>query len=369
MRPERIELRQIRMELRQPFETSFGVTQERHVVLVAARAGDEVGYGEVTAAEGPFFSHESYETAWHVLSDYLIPWTLGRDWDSPEEFPQAVDSVRGHAMAKAGLENALWDLSARIEGRPLWQRLGGSRSAIECGVSIGLQASAEQLEEKIARAVADGYRRVKLKIRPGRDVEVLGPVREGWPDLPLMADANSAYTLGDVDVLKQLDAFGLTMLEQPLHWEDIIDHATLQRELATPICLDESIHSAEDARKAHQIGACRIVNVKLGRMGGHTGACRLHDVCRDLGMPVWCGGMMETGIGRAHNVALSSLENFSLPGDVAASRRYWKEDVIDPAIEVTGEGTILQSMAPGIGYRVREDVLENRTERHRVFDP
>ena len=367
MRPEEIEIRQIRMRLRHPFETSFGVTEERHVVLLSARCGDRVGYGEVTAAEGPFFSHESYQTAWHVLSDFVIPWFLGSDLASPSQFPKLVASIRGHSMAKAGMENALWDLAAKVEGVPLWRMLGGRRDEIACGVSIGIESSPEVLFRKIEDAVAEGYRRIKIKIRPGWDVRVVDRIRSRWPDLPLMADANSAYTLEDAPRLRELDAFGLMMLEQPLHWEDLIDHAALQTELATPICLDESIHSADDARKAHQIGACRIVNVKLGRLGGHTGARAVHDCCQERGIPVWCGGMLETGIGRAHNVALSGLGNFSLPGDVAASRRYWEEDIVDPEIEVTPRGTIFQSEAPGIGYRVREDLVDRLTERHRRF--
>lgn len=369
MRADEITLRQIRMRLRHPFRTSFGVTEERHVVLVSVRLGNTVGYGEVTAAEGPFFSHESFDTAWHVLSDYVIPWTVGRDLEGPEALPGILDPIRGHRMAKAGLENAWWDLSAKLEDRPLWRHLGGSRSEIECGVSIGIQDTVDVLLRKIGEAAEAGYRRVKVKIRPGWDVEVVGAIRERWPDLPLMADANSAYTLVDAPRLRELDAFGLTMLEQPLHWEDIIDHAALQKEIRTPICLDESIHSADDARKAVGIGACRIVNVKLGRLGGHTGARAVHDWCQAHEIPVWCGGMLETGIGRAHNVAMSGLENFRLPGDVSASRRYWETDVVDPEISVTEAGTISQSENAGIGYRVREDRLDELTERVRRFTP
>ena len=369
MKPDTIEVRQLRMRLCHPFETSFGVTEERRVVLVTVREGSLAGWGEVTAAEGPFFSHESYETAWHVLCDFIVPWSLGRDFASPSDFPPVVARIRGHRMARAGLENALWDLAARQRNLPLWQMLGGRRREVECGVSIGIQPSPEVLLEKIAEAVESGYRRVKIKVRPGWDAEILERVRREWPGLPLMADANSAYTLGDTPLLRSLDAFGLMMLEQPLDWEDIIDHATLQQEIETPICLDESIRSADDARKASQIGACRIINIKLGRVGGHTAARAVHDCSMERGIPVWCGGMLETGIGRAHNVALSSLENFCLPGDVSASRRYWSEDIVEPEIEVTPEGTILQSEAAGIGYRVREGLIEKLTERLRTFTP
>ena len=368
MRPDRIEIRQLRMRLRFPFETSFGVKDERRVVLVVVREGDAIGYGEVTAAEGPFFSHESYETAWHVLGDFIVPWALGQELDTPSGLRAIASRVRGHPMAKAGLENAFWDLQAKQEGMPLWRHLGGSRQEIECGVSIGIQSSIETLCSKIEEALLAGYRRIKVKIRPGWDVQIIGRVRERWPAVPLLADANSAYTLVDVNLLRELDQFDLMMIEQPLHFEDLVDHATLQKQIETPICLDESIRSADDARKALDIGACKIVNVKLGRVGGHTGAREVHDLCQERKVPVWCGGMLETGIGRAHNIALSSLENFSLPGDIAASRRYWNEDIVDPEVSVTPGGTIIQSEEPGIGYSVRADLIDNLTERRRIFD-
>jgi O-succinylbenzoate synthase len=367
MRPETIELRQIRMSLRRPFRTSFGETRERHVVLVEVRQSGLSGFGEVTAAEGPFFSHESYETAWHVLSDYVIPWMLGKELGTPADLLPLVAPIRGHRMAIAGLETALWDLFARQQRRPLWEVLGGRGDPIACGVSIGIQDSAAALVGKVGEALEAGYRRVKVKIRPGHDEEPLGELRRMFPEIALAADANAAYTLADLEHLKRLDEFGLLMLEQPLHWEDILDHAELQRAIRTPICLDESIHSADDVRKAIGAGACRIVNVKLGRVGGHAAAREAHDRAEAAGAPVWCGGMLETGIGRAHNVALSSLPNFRLPGDVSASRRYWVEDIVDPEIEVSGEGTIRQSNAPGIGHRVRLDRIDALTERRRSF--
>jgi O-succinylbenzoate synthase len=270
-------------------------------------------------------------------------------------------------MAKAGLETALWDLEAKIRNVPLWQMLGGTRKSIDCGVSIGIQSSIDKLIAKIAAEVDSGYRRIKIKIKPGWDVEVIKEVRAAFPEILLMADANSAYTLADVDVFKAMAKYNLLMFEQPLHHEDMIDHAELQKQIATPICLDESIHSAHDARKAIQIGACKIINIKLGRLGGHKEVRDVHDVCRDNGVPVWCGGMLESGIGRAHNVALSSLENFSLPGDVSASRRYWSEDIIEPPVEVSTHGQITQRGDPGIGYRVKEDLIERLTERSQVF--
>lgn len=363
----RIELYEIRMRLLQPFETSFGVTLDRRIVLVRVSDGKLEGWGEVTAGEGPFYSHETVETAWYVLSDFIIPAVLAGGIDGPEELAPLVQGIRGHNMAKGGLEAALWDLKARRERKPLWKLLGGSREQIECGVSIGIQPTIDRLLQVIGKELSDGYRRIKIKIKPGWDVEVVRQVRAAFPKILLMCDANSAYTLADLDLFRQMDDFDVMMFEQPLHYEDMIDHAELQQKIRTPICLDESIHSADDARKAIAIGACRIINIKLGRVGGYREALAVHNVCRDNGIPVWCGGMLESGIGRAHNVALSSLENFSLPGDVAASKRYWAEDIIDPPVVVSSEGTIEQSREPGIGYQIKKSVLENATVRMQDF--
>ena len=354
------------MRLLHPFETSFGATQARHIVLVKVSDGTNAGYGEVTAAEGPYYSYETWETAWHVLRDFVIPLVLGKDM-RPEDFGGFVKGLRGHSMAKAGLETALWDLEAKNRNVPLWKLLGGTRERIDCGVSIGIQATIDALIAKIATEVDAGYRRIKIKIKPGWDVDVVKEVRSAFPNILLMGDANSAYTLADVSVFRQMDRYNLMMFEQPLHYEDIIDHAELQKQIETPICLDESIHSAEDAAKSIRIGACKIINVKLGRVGGHRGVKAVHDVCRDNGVPVWCGGMLESGIGRAHNVALSSLENFSLPGDVSASRRYWAEDLIEPPVEVSPAGQIAQRNEPGIGYAVKESLVDSLTVRSQVF--
>jgi len=354
---KQIEMRELHMRLLHPFETSFGVTQERRILLLKVTDGAHAGWGEVTAGEGPFYSHETAETAWHVLRDFIIPGFLSRK----------AREIRGHNMAKAGLETALWDLEARIKYVPLWKLLGGTRERIDCGVSIGIQPAIDKLLAKIDTEVKAGYRRIKIKIKPGWDVEVIRQVRAAFPNIKLMGDANSAYTLADVDLFKKMDKYNVMMFEQPLHHEDIIDHAELQKQIDTPICLDESIHSAGDARKAIKIGACRIINIKLGRVGGHREARAVHDVCRDNGIPVWCGGMLESGIGRAHNVALSSLENFSLPGDVSASKRYWVEDIIDPPVEVSSEGQITQRSDSGIGYRVKEDLVERLTVRSQLF--
>lgn len=355
------------MELRRPFETSFGVTHERRVTIVRVSDGDMSGYGEVTAAEGPFFSHETFDTAWHVLNDFIVPWALGREFETAGELGPLVQPIRGHNMAKAGLENALWDLEARRKKVPLWKLLGGSQRSVACGVSIGIQKSVDALLEEIGRELEAGYQRIKIKIKPGWDLDIIREVRSAFPGIRLMGDANSAYAMADIDHLKKLDAFDLMMLEQPFHWEDMVDHAALQKRISTPVCLDETIHSAHDARKAIQIGACRIVNLKLGRVGGHSEARRVHDTCMERGIPVWCGGMLESGIGRAHNVALSTLENFSLPGDVSASRRYWNEDIVDPEITVTPDGEIGAPAGPGIGYRVRQDLVESLTTRMRTF--
>lgn len=365
---KQIEMRELRMRLLHPFETSFGVTQERRIILVKVSDGTHIGYGEVTAGEGPFYSHETSETAWHVLRDFIIPRAIGKEMGTAKDFEQFVSGVRGHSMAKAGLETGLWDLEAVMKRVPLWKLLGGTREKIDCGVSIGIQPSIEKLLEKISTEVKAGYRRIKIKIKPGWDVEVVRQVRAAFPEIRLMADANSAYTLADVQLFRKMDKYNLMMFEQPLHYEDMIDHAELQKQIETPICLDESIHSADDARKAIKIGACKIINIKLGRVGGYSGVRAVHDVCRDNGIPVWCGGMLESGIGRLHNVALSSLENFSLPGDVSASKRYWMEDIVHPPVEVSSEGQIAQRSAPGgPSAYMKQDLIERLTLRSQVF--
>jgi len=365
---KQIELRELRMRLLHPFETSFGSSQERHIILVKVSDGVKAGYGEATAAEGPFYSYETWETAWHVLSEYVIPSVIGKEVEHASDFREFVQRIRGHNMARAGVETALWDLEAKNNNVALWKLIGGTREQIECGVSIGIQASIDKLLGKIETEVKSGYRRIKIKIKPGLDLEVVKEVRRAFPSIHLMGDANSAYTLDDIAVFKKMDQYNLMMVEQPLGHEDMIDHAELQKQIETPICLDESIHSAADARKAIKIGACRIINIKLGRVGGHREARAVNDVCRDNGVPVWCGGMLESGIGRAHNVALSSLDNFSLPGDVSASRRYWAEDIIEPPVEVSDDGMITQRNETGIGYTVKENLIDSLTVRSKVFN-
>ncbi len=368
MKIRRVEIREIRLPLVHFFETSFGRTTVRRIVLVRMEADDVTGWGEVTCGEEPFYSHETPETAWHILRDYLIPWSLGREWTSASEMAPCFRPIRGHPMAKAALENALWDVEAQEKQIPLARLIGGTLEEIPCGVSIGIQNSVEELLEKIQRELDAGYQRIKVKIKPGWDTSVLERLRAKFSRIALMADANSAYTLADLPHLKTLDRFYLMMVEQPLGWDDLFDHAKLQRELATPICLDESIRSADDARKAIELGACKIINLKLGRVGGFTAARQVHDVCRAKNTPVWCGGMLESGIGRAHNIALAALPGFTLPGDISASRRYWNEDIIDPEVTVTPRGTIRIPEVPGLGFKPDLDRIEKATVRKEYFE-
>jgi O-succinylbenzoate synthase len=368
MKIERIELRVIEIPLVHFFETSFGRTTTRRILLVRIDADGLTGWGEVTAGETPFYSYETPETAWHILRDFLIPWTLGKDWAAPGDVVAPFRPIRGHNMAKAALENALWVIAAQQNNLPLAKMVGGTLVEIPCGVSIGIQTSIESLLEKIAREVAAGYQRIKVKVKPGWDVNVLEAIRTRFPRILLMADANSAYSLADLAHLKEFDRFYLMMIEQPLGWDDLLDHAKLQKEIATPICLDESIHSAGDARKALEIGAGKIINIKLGRVGGFTAARAVHDVCRARNVPVWCGGMLESGIGRAHNIAMSTLPGFTLPGDVSASKRYWSEDIIDPEVVVGGHGTIQVPQTAGLGYTPNLQRIEKLTVRKESFE-
>ncbi len=367
MRPELIILRELRMPLVHPFETSFGRTTVRRILLLSIVADGVTGWGECVAGEEPFYSEESIETAWYVIREYLAPALLRRELACAADCVPLFARVRGHRMAKAALENALWDLQAQQQQTPLWRLLGGTRSEIACGVSIGIQETIEKLLEKIAGELAAGYQRIKVKVKPGWDVDVLEQIRHRWPQILLSCDANSAYTLDDLDHLKRFDQFRLLMIEQPLWPDEIHLHARLQQQLRTAICLDESIRQARDAQAAAELRACRIVNVKVGRVGGFSEAVRVHDVCCAHQIPVWCGGMLESGVGRAHNIALSSLPNFTLPGDVSASRRYWQEDIIEPEVKVSPRGTITLSAEDGRGYRVREDLVERLTVRKQEF--
>jgi len=367
MKIETITLREIRMPLVHFFETSFGRVDSRRILLLTADCDGVEGWGECVAAEDPFYSSEWIETAWSTIKEYLAPAILGRPLAAAHEVAGLMAKVRGHRMAKAAIENAAWDAEARQKLQPLWKLLGGTTREIECGVSIGIQDSIEQLLDKIEIELAAGYRRIKVKVKPGWDINVLERIRSRWPGIVLSCDANSAYRLDEVEHLRKFDRFNLLMIEQPLWNDDIYYHARLQRQLKTAICLDESIRHARDAAAAVETGACRIVNVKVGRVGGFSEARKVHDVCQDNNVPVWCGGMLETGVGRSHNIALSTMQNFRLPGDVSASKRYWAEDIIEPGVEVSPQGTITVSDEPGTGYRIREDLIEKLAVRKETF--
>ncbi|HEV2862951.1 MAG TPA: o-succinylbenzoate synthase [Pyrinomonadaceae bacterium] len=364
MNIERIEMREIRLRLVHFFETSFGRTVERRILLLRAVDSDGAeGWGECTTGEGPFYSEEWVDSAWEVTRRFLAPMVMGHEVEGAAGVGRLMARVRGNRMAKGAIETACWDLEAKRLGVPLWRHLGGVQEEIACGVSIGIQDSHEQLLEKIETELAAGYQRIKIKIKPGWDREVVERVRARFPSILLMVDANSAYTLEDVPLFRALDEYDLLMVEQPLAYDDREDHAKLQRQIRTPVCLDESVRSAEDARKAIELGACRIVNVKLGRVGGHAEAGRVETVCREAGLPVWCGGMLESGVGRAHNIAMATRSGFTLPGDVSASSRYWAEDIIEPAVTVSPRGTIKAPDAPGLGFEIKTGLIEKLTVR------
>jgi len=350
------------------FETSFGRIHEKHFIIVRVEGGGAAGYGECVAEQDPYYSAETNDTVWHIIAGFVAPRVLGTAFSHPREVFPALRAIRGHHMAKAAVEMAAWDLYARQRGEPLARALGGSRDRIASGVSIGIQDSLDDLAAKVETELAAGYRRIKIKIKPGWDVDAVAMIRRRFGSIPLMVDANAAYTLADADHLARLDAFDLMMIEQPLDYDDIADHAALQRRLKTPICLDESIHSIAAAREAIASGACRIVNIKPGRVGGFTESIRLHDVCAQHGIPVWHGGMLESGIGRAANIHLSTLPNFSLPGDIAGSKRYFNPDLIDPPIEVAADGTIAVPDGPGLGVTIREERVERATLRRAKFE-
>lgn len=357
-----MEVRRLRLPLVRPFETSFGRVDDRTFLLVTVRGGGLEGWGECVAEAAPFYSSETASTAWHVLTDYLVPAVLNVDLPSAAAVWDRLARVRGHQMAKAALEMAAWDLEARQQGVPLWQTLGGDGRPVASGVSIGIQPSLDALDERVDAELADGYQRVKIKIKPGWDLEPARHLRRKHPSLALMVDANAAYTLADASHLAGLDDLALMMIEQPLEYDDVGKHAALAARLKTPVCLDESIHSVGIAEDAIERRACRIINIKPGRMGGHLQSKVLHDLCAAHGMPVWHGGMLESGIGRAHNLHLSTLPNFTLPGDVAASRRYYVPDLIEPGIEVRPDGTIEVPAGPGIGVAIDLGRVKAATE-------
>jgi o-succinylbenzoate synthase len=356
---ERLELRELQMPLIAPFETSTGKTTVRRIFIIRAfdRSGAS-GYGECIAAEDPFYSEETIDTAWIIVTKFIAPMLAEN---------RSLAAIRRNRMAIGGVEAAIWDLEAKLANAPLWKHLGGTQHTIRCGVSIGLQPGTEALLDKIARELESGYQRIKIKIKPGRDVELLEAVRKRFPSITLSVDANSAYTLDDIALLKGLDRYNLLMIEQPLAAGDLVDHAKLQRELKTAICLDESIVDLANARHALELGSCRIINIKLGRVGGHAEARAIQEMARSTNVPVWCGGMLESGVGRAHNIAMSTLPGFTLPGDVSASKRYWTEDIIDPPVVVSKEGTIEAPPGPGIGFAVNEKRVEALTVRRELL--
>jgi o-succinylbenzoate synthase len=363
MQIRQVTLRELRMPLLSPFETSFGVTTERRILLLQVDLGDVTGWGECVAGENPGYSPETVETAWHILRDHVWPILRGKNFDRAADIDHLLGSIRGHNMAKGGIEAAAWDAEAKQKGIALWKLLGGTRQEIACGVSIGIKDSLDHLAAAVQKELAAGYQRIKIKIKPGKDLDQVKRLRQDFPKIKLMVDANSAYRLEDWSLLKQLDSFYLMMIEQPLGWDDLFAHVQLQKKLETPICLDECIHTFEHAQAAIQLGACKIINIKLGRVGGYTVARQIHDLCQANEIPVWCGGMLESGIGRAHNIALSTLPNFTLPGDVTASARYWQQDIIDPEVTVSPRGTIQVPDGPGIGFQPVLDRIEKLTVR------
>ncbi|WP_339196396.1 o-succinylbenzoate synthase [Solibacillus sp. FSL R5-0449] len=362
-----VTIHELVMRMKTPFTTSLGTMQDkRFLVVEATDESGVVGWGEGVAFEEPSYTEETFKTSLHVLEDFLIPALLGEELKHPDDVYERFRTIRRNNMAKASIEGAVWDIYAQLTNQSLASAVGGVQEKIEVGISIGLQPTDEQLIHTIQHYLYEGYKRIKVKIKPGKDIELIRTIRQAFPAIPLMADANSAYTLDDIDRLKELDAFNLMMMEQPLAHDDIIDHATLQKQLKTPICLDESITSLEDTRKAIQLGSCQVVNIKIARVGGISEAKRIHDYCMEHHIPVWCGGMLEAGIGRAQNVALTSLANFIMPGDTAASERYWHEDIIQPEVTVT-DGYITVPKTKGLGYNVNREAINKYSVNKKTY--
>ncbi|AJK87328.1 MULTISPECIES: o-succinylbenzoate synthase [Lysinibacillus] len=368
MEINKISLQRIKLPLKSSFETSFGKVTEKDIIIVKVHSGDKVGFAESVAMPFPIYNEETTGTVWHMLETYLIPKLLENEIKEPKDFSELFSYIRRNNMAKAALEMAIWDLYSKQKGQTLSTALGGNRSEIEVGVSIGIENNIETLLNKVAGFLEDGYKKIKVKIKPGWDIKPLEAIRKKFGEqIPLMADANSCYSLDDLQLLKELDQFHLMMVEQPLAHDDIIDHAKLQDALTTPICLDESIHSVEDARKAIEINACKIINIKVGRVGGLFEAVRMHNLCEENNIPVWCGGMLETGIGRAHNIAIASLSNFSIPGDTSASSRYFDKDIILPEVKLSKAGTIIVPEQLGIGFEVNQEFIDQLTVNQKEF--
>lgn len=367
MKIEKIELRHTKMELVSPFTTSMGTEYDEEHIIVRIDGEGLTGWGECVAEGTPFYSYETVATAWHILQDFLIPAILKNNIAGIDEAINLYSNVRGHRMAKAGLEAALWDLFAKSKNISLSKMLGGARDAIDVGVSIGIQSSTSELIAKVSNYLSEGYKRIKIKIAPGNDLQFVIALRKEFPEMLLQVDANSAYGLEDLALFKRMDEFNLLLIEQPLSCDDIYEHSKLQMEIQTPICLDESIHSLADTRAAIELGSCRIINIKPGRVGGFTESKLIHDYCAEKNIPVWHGGMLESGIGRAGNVALASLPNFTLPGDISASKRYYKEDIVEPEFFVNKDGTMNVPHKPGIGVDVNLAQLEKVTVKKKMF--
>lgn len=360
MKIESVTVRRLTMEMLSPFTTSFSTQTHRDLLIVETHNGENTGYGECVALSAPLYSEEATSTCAVALKEFIIPALRGKDLDHPSELSTILSPLKRNNMAKSALEGAVWDLWAQKQGLSLAQTFGGTKSTVEVGLSIGIKETDSELIEAVGAAIDEGYKRIKIKIAPGRDVKTLRAVRQEFPEAPIMADANSAYTLNDIELFEAMDDLNLMMVEQPLAHDDIVDHRHLQRRLRTPVCLDESIHSAEDARQAIELGSCKIINVKIGRVGGIAESQKIEKICREAGIDIWCGGMLETGVGRAHNVAIATLEGFALPGDTAPSSRYWAEDIIDPQVQMR-DGEISVPETPGLGYTVRKDLLEQLT--------
>lgn len=365
MQLEKIELFEIEMPLKHPFETSFGVTHNRRILLLRVWDKDgATGWGECTAPNRPFYLSETIDTCWVIIKNAIVPMLANAKVDSAADVPGILGPIQGNRMAIGAVETAIWDLEAKRKNLPLWQHLGGTQTEINCGVSIGIQSGLEKLAEVVAHEVESGYQRIKLKIKPGQDIELVKKIRSIYPEILLSVDANSAYQFErDKGIFQELDDYNLLMIEQPLAAGDLIDHAKLQKVIKTRICLDESITKFRDAEQAIEIGSCGIINIKLGRVGGHVEASKIQKYAAEKGIPVWCGGMLEAGIGRAHNIAMSTLPGFTLPGDVSASARYWAEDIIEPEVLVSPHGTIQAPLAPGIGFEVKADLIEKLSVR------
>lgn len=355
------------MELVSPFTTSMGTEYDEEHIIVRVDAEGVTGWGECVAEGTPFYSYETVTTAWHILQDFLIPAILGKNISGVDEAIKSYEKVRGHRMAKAGLEAALWDVFAKSKNISLSKMMGGTRDKIDVGVSVGIQSSEEELIKKIEGYLAEGYKRIKIKIAPGNDIQFVKAVRKEFPEILFQVDANSAYELKHIDLFKQMDEYNLLLIEQPLGYDDIYQHSKLQKQLNTPICLDESIHSLDDTQAAIELDSCRVINIKPGRVGGFTESKLIHDYCETKNIPVWCGGMLESGIGRAGNVALASLSNFKLPGDISASKRYYKQDIVEPEFVVNPDGTMDVPNKPGIGVEVNMKMLEKITVRKKEF--